>query len=46
MDWLVVPMEKEYRFRIKESERLLIVRALKDFRQGWIAIRRIMEDPF
>jgi len=41
----VVPKEKEYRFRIRESERLLIVRALKDFQQGWIAIRRIMEGP-
>jgi len=45
----MVPMrnsyEKEYRFRVKEFDRFLIVKALEDYRHSWMVMARIAKDP-
>ena len=40
-----VPKEREYRFRIKEHERFIILKALEDFLQGWNAFTEAYKDP-
>ncbi len=39
-------VQKEYRFRLKESDVFLIPQALKYFRDEWTWLRERCEDPF
>lgn len=46
MNTQMVPKEKEYRFRLKEHERFLILKALEDYRMGWIILyENVLKDP-
>jgi hypothetical protein len=40
-----VPKEREYRFRIKEHDRFIILKALEDFLQGWYVFIEAYKDP-
>jgi len=40
-----VPKEREYRFRIREHERFIVLKALEDFLQGWYAFTEAYKDP-